>query len=139
MKRMSFASSFVSSPASAPLCSIDGPVRHVERDAHLVREDLRERRLAEARRTAEEHVIERLAALLRGLHEDAQVLLVLRLADVVVERARTERAIEAHVVTESARVDAALFAVIVAILRSRLRHRVRTLPIQQPRCTQARI
>ena len=63
----------------------DRAARRDELDAHLVREDVRERRLAEAGRPAEEDVIERLAALLRRLDEDAEVLLVLRLPDVVVE------------------------------------------------------
>ncbi len=75
----------------------DRAVRHVERDAHLVREDLREGRLAQTGRAAKEEVIERLAPLLRGGDEHAEVLLVLLLADVIVERARTQRAVETRV------------------------------------------
>ena len=43
-------------------------------DAELARDDLRERRLAEAGRPDEQHVIERLAARFRGLDEDVEVL-----------------------------------------------------------------
>ena len=46
----------------------------MEIDAELARDDLRERRLAEAGRPDEQHVIERLAARFRGLDEDAEVL-----------------------------------------------------------------
>ena len=75
-----------------------GPLVVWSCDAHLVREDVRERRLAEARRAAREDVIERLAAPPRGLDEDVEVVLVLRLADVVVEGPRPERPVEARVV-----------------------------------------
>src|SRR5262249_5163944 len=88
----------------------DGAVRRMERDAHLVREDLRERRLAEAGRPREEQVIERLAALLRRLDEDAQVVLVLRLPDVIVERRRTERSLEPRLVAVRLRIQLADFA-----------------------------
>src|SRR5690606_2247082 len=70
-------------------------------------EDLRERRLAEAGRPREEQVIERLAATARRLDEDAEVLLVLRLPDVVVERPRPERALERDVLALLGRVDLA--------------------------------
>ena len=63
----------------------------MELDAHLAREDVRERRLAEPGRAAEQDVIERLAASARGLDEDPEVLLVLVLPDVLVERASGER------------------------------------------------
>ena len=46
----------------------------MEIDAELARDDLRQRRLAEARRTDEQHVIERLAARFRGLNEDFEIL-----------------------------------------------------------------
>ena len=82
-----------------------GAARHDELRAHLVGQDVRERRLAEAGRAAEEDVIERLAAAARGLDEDAQVLLVLLLADVLVERRRAEDAIEALVVVGRARAE----------------------------------
>ena len=46
----------------------------MEIDAELARDDLRQRRLAEAGRTDEQHVIERLAARFGGLDEDAEIL-----------------------------------------------------------------
>ncbi len=85
-----------------------GPLVADELHAHLVGQDERERRLAQARRTAQKHVVERLAALPRGLDEDAQVVLVLGLPDVVGERARTQRAVELRVVAPSRRVDGAI-------------------------------
>jgi hypothetical protein len=54
--------------------------------------------LPRPRRAAEEDVIERLLAPARGLDEDLQVLLVLRLADVLVERVGAEQAVETIVV-----------------------------------------
>ena len=102
MKRMSFWPSLVSSPASAPLCSTTGPLVVWSSHAHLVREDLRERGLAEARGAGQEQVIERLAAAARRLDEHAEVLLVLGLADVVVEGLGAERAVVAAVVAVAA-------------------------------------
>ena len=62
-----------------------------EADAHLARHDLRQRRLAEAGRAVEQHVVERLAARLGGGDEDLEVLADLLLADEVVERLRPQR------------------------------------------------
>ena len=62
-------------------------------DAHLVRDDVREGRLAEAGRAVEEQVVERFAALLRRLDGDAEVLLDAVLAGEVVEAARPQRAL----------------------------------------------
>src|SRR5262249_40468838 len=78
---------------------LDGRARRrVRGDAHLFRDDVRERRLAEPGRAAKEDVIERLAALLRRLDEDAQVVLVVVLPHVLVERRRPEEAVEACIV-----------------------------------------
>jgi hypothetical protein len=85
-------------PGEGALVLDGGAARGVERDAHLLREDVRERRLSEAGRAAEKDVIERLFAAPRGLDEDLEVLLVLALADVLIERAGAEEAIEAVVV-----------------------------------------
>ena len=60
------------------------------RHAHLVADDVRERRLAEAGRPVQQHVIERLAALPGGGNRDLQVLANAILADVVVELARAQ-------------------------------------------------
>ena len=74
-----------------PLCSIAGPELTCSVDAELVRDHVRERGLAEAGRPGEQHVVERLAALLRAAHETLQVLDQLALADVLVEGARAQR------------------------------------------------
>src|SRR5690606_27254029 len=65
-----------------------GAARDGELRPHLPSEDVGERGLAEPRRTRQKDVIERLAAVAGGLHVDAQVFLVLALADEVVERLR---------------------------------------------------
>src|SRR4029079_12904578 len=58
-----------------------GAARGVEGRPHLAREDVRERRLAEAGRAAEEDVVEGLLPAARGLAADLQVLPVPGLAD----------------------------------------------------------
>ena len=68
-----------------------GPRRHADLRLHLAGDDVRERRLAETRRAAEEDVVERLLPLARGLQEDAERLLELRLPDELRQRARPER------------------------------------------------
>jgi hypothetical protein len=77
-----------------------GAGRALEPAGHFVGEDDRERRLAEAGRPVEEHVVEALAALPRGLHRDAQARHHLALADVLVEALRAERALEGGLVGE---------------------------------------
>ena len=54
-----------------------------------MRDDVRERRLAEPRRAEDQHVIERLVPPPGRLDEDAHLLLDRRLADVLGEAART--------------------------------------------------
>ncbi len=68
------------------------PARRSARIAHaeLVGDDVGQRRLAEAGRAVEQHVIERLAALLRRGDRDVQVLADALLADVLVEGARPQ-------------------------------------------------
>ena len=70
----------------AGLLDAPGPAVGADRHAQLVGDHVGERRLAEAGRTVEQHVIERLAALLRGRDRDVQVLADAVLPDVVVER-----------------------------------------------------
>ena len=84
--------------ARSPARSSTGP--EVERSgrAHLVGDDVGERRLAQPRRPEQQHVVERLAALARRLHEDAQVVDDLPLADVVVELPRPQRLLELQLV-----------------------------------------
>src|SRR5207244_3240501 len=77
-----------------------GAARHVQRDAHLLRQDACEGCLPEARRPAEENMIERLAPAACGLDKYLEVLLVLALADVLVERGRPEEAVEAVLIAE---------------------------------------
>ena len=67
----------------------DGAQRHAER----VGDEMRQRRLADAGRAGEEHVVERLAAPLRRRDEDLEVLDDLGLADVLVEAARAQRGV----------------------------------------------
>jgi hypothetical protein len=68
--------------------------RHVQRHRELAREDMGERRLAEAGRAGEEDVIERLAAPLRRLRVHAEVLDDLLLPDVLLERGGAERLLQ---------------------------------------------
>jgi hypothetical protein len=77
-----------------------GARRRTHAHAELVRDDVRERRLAEPGRPAEEHVVQHVAARARGLDLDAQVLAHLLLSDVLVERARPERRLDDHLVFE---------------------------------------
>ena len=65
-----------------------------EADSELLADDLREGRLAEARRPGEQHVVERLAASLGGVERDPELLLDPLLADEVVEPARAQRALD---------------------------------------------
>ena len=60
--------------------------------------DVGQRRLAEAGRTVEQRVVERLAALLRGDDADIQVGLQPLLADVVLEAARPEARVQCRVI-----------------------------------------
>ena len=62
--------------------------------AQLVRDDVRERGLAETRRAEDQHVIERLASVARGLDEDLHLRLDGRLADVVRKLLRAHGAVE---------------------------------------------
>ena len=63
----------------------------MEIDAELARDDLRQRRLAEARRADEQHVIERLAARFGGLDEDAEILARRFLAGEIGQELRADR------------------------------------------------
>ena len=65
-----------------------------EADAHLARDDLRQRGLAEPRRAEEQDMVERLAARLGGLDEHAQVLARGLLADELVEMLGAQRGVD---------------------------------------------
>ena len=71
-----------------------GTRRLAQVHAELVRDDVRQRRLAEAGRTEQQHVVERFAALPRRLDEDRELLADLFLADVLGEAARAQRALD---------------------------------------------
>ena len=75
--------------------AVDGRARHdPERRGHLGRDDARERRLAQARRPGQEHVLARLAAPAGGLEEDAELLLDLGLAHELGQAPGPQRAVE---------------------------------------------
>ena len=90
MNRTSPSSRLVSSAARSPDLAITGPGGGAEADAHLAREDLGERRLAEPRRAVEQHMVERFAAALRGVDEHPQILARRLLPDELVEASWAE-------------------------------------------------
>ena len=63
-------------------------------DTELLADDLRQRRLAEAWRPGEKHVVEGLVAPLGSVERDAELLLDPLLADEVVEPARPQGALD---------------------------------------------
>ena len=71
-----------------------GPGDRAQPDAELLAHDLRERRLAEARRADEQDVVERLAARLRRREGDRELLLDALLADELGEAPRAQRELE---------------------------------------------
>src|SRR5262249_48229092 len=77
-----------------------GTRRRADADRELVRDHVRERRLPEAGRAVEEHAVEDVAARARGRDLHAEVLADRLLADVLVERARTERRLDDEIVVE---------------------------------------
>jgi len=70
--------------------------------AHLPRDDVGERRLSQARRPGQQHVVERLAAAPRRLEEDREVLADLRLPDVLRERLRPQLRLDGGVLFQRA-------------------------------------
>ncbi len=76
--------------ARSPGRSSTGPGRGPDGDAELLADDIRKRRLAEAWRSVEQHVIERLAALTRGGNGYLKIRADALLADVIVQRAGPE-------------------------------------------------
>ena len=91
---------------------VAGPRDHrtrggAEIDAELAGNDLRQRRLAEARRPDEEDMVERLVPRARGIDEDLEVRAGLGLADEIGEELRAERRVRRVVVAGLGRDDAA--------------------------------
>ena len=76
--------------------------RGLHRHAEFVGDDVRQRRLAEARRARDQHVVERFVALARRRNRDLQVLADAVLADVVVERARPQSGLVLRLVVAAA-------------------------------------
>jgi len=70
-----------------------GAGRDADVHSHFLGNNARERRLAEARRAVQQHVVERFAALFRRRDEDGKVALRLLLPDVFRERLRAQRAL----------------------------------------------
>ena len=95
MKRTSLGSRLVRIAARSPARSSTGPEVCLQVHAHLARDDVRERGLAQAGRAEEQHVVERFLALARGLDEDFELLADLLLAHVFGELARAQRALVA--------------------------------------------
>ena len=69
-----------------------------DRDLHLVGDDVRERRLAQSGRAAEQDVIQHVVALLGRFQRDPQRLLGALLADVFIEAAGAQRAFDVRFV-----------------------------------------
>ena len=95
-------------PTRSPGFSMAGPDVARDLHAHLVGDDVRERRLAEARRSVQEDVIERLAALFGGGDRDLQVLADAVLADVLVEQPRPQAGFVLRVFVDARRGDQAI-------------------------------
>ena len=107
--------------------------------AQLVRDHVREARLPQAGRAAEEDVIERLTARAGGLDEHLQVVEQRGLADHLVEASRPQRAVEARVVPLLLRLDFPLPLRFLhrglryhSVLRTRCRPRGRFVSTRNP-------
>ena len=77
----------------SPLRSRPGPGDGDQPRVHLARDDVRERRLAEPGRSRQQHVVDRLAALLGRRERDRELLAHDLLPDELVELARAQRAV----------------------------------------------
>ena len=91
MKSTSRSSRLVSCAARSPALAITGPEVERKLTAELAGDDLRERRLAQARRPDEEHMVEGVAPGLRRIDEDLEVGARGLLAREIVERQRPDR------------------------------------------------
>ena len=99
----------------------DRPGRRAKADTEFARHDLRQRGLAEARGPDEQHMVQRLAALARGLDEDRQIGARLGLADKFGQQLRTQRGVADIVAAALRRDDAggSGHARLIAAARSR--------------------
>ena len=81
--------------------SLDGrSARRVDADAELAGHDVGERRLAEAGRSVQQDVVRGLAPDVGGGEQDPEVVLDLRLADVLTQVARPERRLDTDLVRQ---------------------------------------
>ncbi len=87
----------------------DRPGRQAVADAHLARDDLGQRRLAETGRTREENMVEGFAARACGQNKHPQILADLALPDEIVEGERSQRGF-AEIVLAAGAVDDARIA-----------------------------
>ena len=90
-------------------------------DAQFAGDDLRERRLAQARRAIQQHVVERFAAAARRLDGDLDVLLHTRLADVVGKALRANARVNSRILIKRRAGDDALRRSLHPRLASRTR------------------
>ena len=86
MNSTSRGSRLVSSAARSPAVSSTGPEVLLQRHAHFVGDDVRQRGFAQARRAEDQRVVQRLAATARRLDEQLHLLADRRLADVFGQR-----------------------------------------------------
>ena len=89
---------------------VAGPLDHRPRglaqvDAQLGSDDHCERGLAQARRSEDQRVIERLAAPARRLYKDCELAFDLFLTDIVLQRTRADRPFELIVLAAAGRID----------------------------------
>src|SRR5206468_10583268 len=82
-------------------------------------DDVRERRLTQPRRARQEHVVERVAARLRGRECDRELLLHALLPDELVEGARAQRLLDDLLVVLPHRCDAGAHAALRNAWRTR--------------------
>ncbi len=95
-----------------------GPGRDAEIYAEFVRYDARQRRLAKAGRTVQQHVVEAFFPLLRRFDENGKILLHLILTDIFRKGARTERIFDRTVLRGILRRHDAVFIIAVVRLRA---------------------
>ena len=94
MKSTSLRSRFVRIAARSFGFSSTGPEVGAQVHAEFVGDDVRQRRLAEARRAEQQHMVERFAAHFRRADEDFELLARLHLADVFRQPLRAQRALD---------------------------------------------
>ena len=90
-------------PTRSPGFSIAGPRCRANGNAHFVPDHVRQRGLAEAGWPVQQHVIQRLAAMLRGRDGHLEVLADAILADVFVEDARAQSRLVLRVFVDARR------------------------------------